>query len=140
MLCRNHCWQILNLYIRVYMPFADCTLLRSRGGGGHIPEGTSAHNNLMMRRAGLSTVIVLGHTELMSDIRQKSLHIHIHIVSVLQTKLWRYCEMLLETIDMCSSVRPKKRYIRRLGFANILNACAFYCGPFLGFAWGRCCV
>ena len=33
-LSRNHCWQILILYIRVYMPSGDCTLLRSRGGGG----------------------------------------------------------------------------------------------------------
>ena len=32
MLFRNHCWQILNQYIRVYMPSADCTLLSSRGG------------------------------------------------------------------------------------------------------------
>ena len=32
-LSRNHCWQILILYIRVYMPSLDCTLLRSRGGG-----------------------------------------------------------------------------------------------------------
>ena len=32
MLFRNHCWQILNQHIRVYMPFADCTLLSSRGG------------------------------------------------------------------------------------------------------------
>ena len=40
-LSRNHCRQTFILYIRVYMPFADCTLLRSRGGGGgHIPEGT----------------------------------------------------------------------------------------------------
>ena len=42
---RNHCWQTLFLYIRVYMPSLDCTLLRSRGGGGgaiflkvHLPE------------------------------------------------------------------------------------------------------
>ena len=32
-LSRNHCRQTFILYIRVYMPFADCTLLRSRGGG-----------------------------------------------------------------------------------------------------------
>ena len=31
-LSRNHCRQTFILYIRVYMPFADCTLLRSRGG------------------------------------------------------------------------------------------------------------
>ena len=40
-LSRNHCRQTFILYIRVYMPFADCTLLRSRGGG-HSPKGTSA--------------------------------------------------------------------------------------------------
>ena len=40
-LSRNHCRQTFILYIRVYMPFADCTLLRSRGGG-HCPKGTSA--------------------------------------------------------------------------------------------------
>ena len=33
-LSRNHCRQTFILYIRVYMPSADCTLLRSRGGGG----------------------------------------------------------------------------------------------------------
>ena len=46
-LSRNHCRQTFILYIRVYMPSADCTLLRSRGGGGgggHFPEGTSALN------------------------------------------------------------------------------------------------
>ena len=30
---RNHCRQTLILYIRAYMPSAECTLLRSRGGG-----------------------------------------------------------------------------------------------------------
>ena len=43
-LSRNHCWQILILFIRVYMPSVDCTLLSSKGGGrgGHFPKGTSA--------------------------------------------------------------------------------------------------
>ena len=33
-LSRNHCRQTFILYIRVYMPSAECTLLRSRRGGG----------------------------------------------------------------------------------------------------------
>ena len=44
-LFRNHYWQIMFQYIWVYMPSADCTLLRSRGGGGgaiflkvHLPK------------------------------------------------------------------------------------------------------
>ena len=41
-LSRNHCRQTFILYIRAYMPSADCTLLRSRGGGAivlkvHLP-------------------------------------------------------------------------------------------------------
>ena len=71
MLFRNHCWKILNLYIRVYMPSADCTLLSSRGGGGgaiflkvHLPAPASlapAQKPKQISTAPLNKYLIIFH-------------------------------------------------------------------------------